>query len=43
MRMAVLDDYFNTSRKLANWNRLEGRAEITVFKEPFGGEEAFSS
>lgn len=39
-RIAVLDDYFNAARKLANWNRLEGRAEITVFQEPFGGEEA---
>ncbi len=39
MRIAILDDYFNVSRKLANWNRLERRAEITVFQEPFGGEE----
>jgi len=39
MRIAVLDDYFNASRKLADWNRLEGRAEITVFQEPFSGEE----
>lgn len=40
MRIAVLDDYFNVSRKLANWDRLDGLAEITVFQEPFGGEEA---
>ena len=40
MRIAVLDDYVNTSQKLANWKLLEGRAEITVFQEPFDGEEA---
>jgi phosphoglycerate dehydrogenase-like enzyme len=39
MRIAILDDYFNVSRKLANWNQLERRAEITVFKEPFRTEE----
>jgi phosphoglycerate dehydrogenase-like enzyme len=39
MRIAILDDYFNTARNLADWRRLEGRADITVFTEPLGGEE----
>jgi len=36
MRIAVLDDYIDVSQKLANWSSLEGRAEITVFRKPFG-------
>lgn len=39
MRIAVLDDYLNASQNLADWNRLDGRAEITVFQKPFSGEE----
>jgi len=39
MRIAVLDDFFNISQKLADWSRLEGRAEISVFREPFAGED----
>jgi len=40
MRIAVLDDYIDVSQKLANWSSLEGRAEITVFREPFVSEDA---
>ncbi len=40
MHIAVLDDYFNASPKLADWKQLEGCADITVFQEPFDGEEA---
>ncbi len=40
MRIAVLDDYIGVSRKLADWSSLEGRAEITVFQEPFGSEDS---
>jgi D-3-phosphoglycerate dehydrogenase len=40
MRIAVLDDYVDVSRKLADWSSLEGRAEITVFREPFISEDA---
>lgn len=39
MRIAILDDYFNAARDLAYWRQLEGRADITVFTEPLGGEE----
>jgi len=39
MRVAVLDDYFNASQRVADWSPLNGRAEITVFQEPLHGEE----
>jgi len=39
MRIALLDDYFNAARDLADWSQLDGRADITVFTEPLGGEE----
>jgi phosphoglycerate dehydrogenase-like enzyme len=39
MRIAVLDDYLNVARDLANWRQLEGSAKIKVFTEPLGGEE----
>jgi phosphoglycerate dehydrogenase-like enzyme len=39
MRVAVLDDYFDAARRLADWGKLQGRAEIQVFTEHLGGEE----
>ena len=39
MRIAILDDYFNGTLRLADWSQLEGRAEIKVFTEHLGGEE----
>jgi phosphoglycerate dehydrogenase-like enzyme len=39
MRIAILDDYFDAALHLADWNPLNGRAEIQVFTEPLGGEE----
>jgi phosphoglycerate dehydrogenase-like enzyme len=39
MRVAILDDYFNVALRLADWSRLEGRADPKVFTEPLGGEE----
>lgn len=33
MRVAVLDDYQNVSLKMADWSRVEDRAEITVFND----------
>ncbi len=39
MRIAILDDYFNAARHLADWSQLAGRADIQVFTEPLGGEE----
>jgi hypothetical protein len=35
MRIAVLDDDLNASPNQADWNRLNGRAEITVSQKPF--------
>ena len=39
MRIAILDDYFNMARDLADWGKLRGRAEIEVFTEHLGSEE----
>ena len=39
MRIAILDDYFDAARHLADWGQLAGRADIKVFTEPLGGEE----
>jgi len=39
MHIAILDDYFNASRELADWSPLEGRAEITVFNDHIKDEK----
>ncbi len=39
MRIAILDDYFNAALEMADWSRLDRRADIKVFNEPLGGEE----
>ena len=39
MRIAVLDDYFDAARHLADWSPMTGRADIQVFTEPLGGED----
>lgn len=39
MRIAILDDYFDAARHLADWSQLSGRADIKVFIEHLGGEE----
>ena len=36
MRVAILDDYLRCSRELADWSRVESRADIEVFTEPLG-------
>jgi len=33
-KIAILDDYLNCARTLADWGRLAGRAEVTVFQDP---------
>jgi phosphoglycerate dehydrogenase-like enzyme len=40
VRVAVLDDYQGVALDMADWSPLDGRAEITVFREPFRDEEA---
>ncbi len=39
MRIAILDDYFEAALRLADWGPLKGRADLTVFTQPFGSEE----
>ena len=33
IRIAILDDYQNVALEMADWSRLAGRAEITVFND----------
>lgn len=40
MRIAILDDYFNAALDLADWSKVDGRAEITTFTEYLEGEDA---
>ncbi len=39
-RCAVLDDYQNVALKMANWSRVTGDADVTVFNERLGDEAA---
>ena len=39
MRIAVLDDYQNVARDMADWSVIETDAEVTVFNAPLGGLE----
>ena len=39
MRIAILDDYFNVALDLADWSKLQGRADVKVFTEHLGSEE----
>jgi phosphoglycerate dehydrogenase-like enzyme len=40
MKIAVLDDYFNISRSIADWSAVDALGSVTVFTEPFDGEDA---
>lgn len=40
VRVAVLDDYQQVALSLADWSPLSGRADITVFNDPAGDEDA---
>lgn len=40
MRVAILDDYLNSARQVADWRPLDGRAEIVVFSDYLGRDEA---
>ncbi|WP_366656223.1 D-2-hydroxyacid dehydrogenase family protein [Fodinicurvata sp. EGI_FJ10296] len=39
-KIAILDDYLNAARDLADWSRLGDDCEITVFNEPITDEAA---
>jgi phosphoglycerate dehydrogenase-like enzyme len=38
-RCAILDDYQNVALELADWSKLTGEVELTVFNAPLGGPE----
>jgi phosphoglycerate dehydrogenase-like enzyme len=38
-RCAVLDDYQNVALEFADWSRVAGEVEITVFNAPLGGHD----
>jgi phosphoglycerate dehydrogenase-like enzyme len=40
LRCAILDDYINLTRQVADWSKVEDRIDITVFNEPFASPEA---
>ena len=40
LRCAILDDYINLSRTVADWSKVEDRVDITVFNEPFASQQA---
>ncbi|HEY2706757.1 MAG TPA: D-2-hydroxyacid dehydrogenase family protein [Caulobacteraceae bacterium] len=40
LKIAVLDDYADVAMQCADWSRLEGKAEITVFHEHLSEEAA---
>ena len=40
MRVAIMDDWQGVARGAADWSAVEARAEVTVFAEPFAGEDA---
>ncbi len=40
LRCAILDDYLNVARSVADWSKVEDRIDITVFNQPFASAEA---
>ncbi len=40
LRVAVLDDYQQVARSVADWGTLDARADVTVFHEHLGGEDS---
>jgi phosphoglycerate dehydrogenase-like enzyme len=40
MKMAILDDYQNVALTMADWSRVESKAEITVFTDHVGEPDA---
>jgi phosphoglycerate dehydrogenase-like enzyme len=39
-RVAIIDDYQSVARAFADWDRLDGRAGVTVFDDHLGDEDA---
>jgi phosphoglycerate dehydrogenase-like enzyme len=42
-RCAILDDYQNVALELADWSKLAGEVELTVFNAPLGGPDEIAS
>ena len=42
MKIAVLDDYQNVARDMADWSRIEADHELTFFDQPYEGLEGFA-
>ena len=40
LRCAILDDYLNVSRTVADWSKVADRVDVTVFNQPFATPEA---
>ncbi len=41
-KVAVLDDYQHVARTYGDWDRLNGRADVTVFSDHLAGEDALA-
>ncbi|WP_395665677.1 D-2-hydroxyacid dehydrogenase family protein [Methylocella sp.] len=42
LKLAILDDYQNVALAMADWSRLKGRAEVTVFADPLDDQDALA-
>jgi D-3-phosphoglycerate dehydrogenase len=40
LRCAILDDYLNVARGLADWSKVSDRVDVTVFDQPFASQQA---
>ncbi len=40
MKVAILDDYQNVALKVADWSKLRGKADVTVFNDHVAGTDA---
>ena len=39
MRVAILDDYLNVALELGDWSRLDDKADLCVFDQPFADHD----
>ncbi|MED5575621.1 MAG: D-2-hydroxyacid dehydrogenase family protein [Pseudomonadota bacterium] len=39
MRVAILDDYLNVALELGDWSRLDDKADLCVFDQPFADQD----
>ena len=43
LRCAILDDYLESTLRLADWSKIADRVDVTVFNQPFASPEAAAS